>query len=140
MIVEIRVKIDGKLPFKATPGSAGYDLFSTVDINIPPMERKVILTGVYMEMPDGYEAQIRSRSGLAANHGIIVLNAPGTIDSDYRNEVKVILYNTSQVEFQVTKDMRIAQMVFAEVAKTTLIPIDALSETDRKGGFGSTGA
>jgi dUTP pyrophosphatase len=141
MVPQIKVKTTtGMLPIKATSGSAGYDIASAEDAVIQPGHRSLISTGLYLSMPIDFEAQIRSRSGLAAKHGIIVLNAPGTIDSDYRDEVKVILYNTSHNDFRVEKGMRIAQMVFAKLEQCELHETkENLTDTDRKGGFGSTG-
>jgi len=141
MVVQIHIKsTTGMLPTKATSGSAGYDLSATEEVLIRPGERALVGTGIYLSMPSDFEAQIRSRSGLAAKQGIVVLNSPGTIDSDYRSEVKVILYNSGKDEFKVEKRMRIAQMVFAKLAECTLCEVlDDLDSTDRKGGFGSTG-
>lgn len=130
----------GPLPIRATAGSAGYDLTSAVDVDIHPNSRVIVPTGVFLEIPTNFEGQIRSRSGLAAKHGVFVLNSPGTIDSDYRGEIKVILFNSSEDLFTIKKGDRIAQIVFAAVHQAKLIPQIIPSTTDRGvGGFGSTG-
>lgn len=129
-----------QIPTQATAGSAGYDVYAAEAALLEPGARAMIATGLFMAIPSGYEAQIRSRSGLAAKSGVIVLNAPGTIDSDYRGEVKVILYNTSNIAFQVEIGMRIAQMVISQVVMVNFDETDSLEETGRQaGGFGSTG-
>jgi len=131
-----------QLPTYATEQSAGMDLTAALEeaIEIGPGERMLIPTGLSIALPDGYEAQIRPRSGLALKHGVTVLNAPGTIDADYRGEIGVILCNLGQEEFTVERGMRIAQMVIAQHAKVEWEVADELSETERgKGGFGSTG-
>ncbi len=133
------------LPDYATPGAAGMDLRAAVGENHPlilaPGERALIPTGLAMALPPGYEAQVRPRSGLALNHGITVLNAPGTIDSDYRGEVGVILLNTGRAAFTVARGDRIAQMVIAAVTQAKLIEVAGMAETIRgAGGFGSTGS
>lgn len=130
------------LPFYATEGSAGVDL--TADLQAPvqlaPGERKLVATGFAIALPAGYEAQVRPRSGLALKHGVTVLNTPGTIDSDYRGEIKVILTNLGQQVFEITDGMRIAQMVIAPVKRANFILRESLDETHRGvGGFGSTG-
>lgn len=130
------------LPTYATEGSAGMDLIAAIitDIIVDPGKRVMIPTGLAIELPNGYEAQIRSRSGLAAKHGIAVLNSPGTIDSDYRGEISVVLINTGDKFFVVTPGMRIAQMVVAPYTTITLHEGNFCSETTRgQGGFGSTG-
>ncbi|MBF0409387.1 MAG: dUTP diphosphatase [Candidatus Riflebacteria bacterium] len=138
--VEVIEKDKSLVPQKATPGSSGYDLKSRVDCEIAPGEIKLVPAGIRLQIPAGLEAQVRPRSGLAAKHGITVLNSPGTIDSDYRGEVCVILINHSKSSFKIEKGMRIAQMVFAQVADTALIQVSDLDHTDRgSGGFGSTG-
>jgi len=142
----MRVKIftsGGDIPKYATLGSSGIDLCSAVDTVIPALSRDVIPTGIYIEMPVGIEAQVRSRSGLAAKHGVVVLNSPGTVDSDYRGEIRVILYNTSSEDFVITCGMRIAQLVFTRYEQVDLIHVSDLSElsnTNRgANGFGSSG-
>lgn len=122
--------------------SSGLDLIAAIDSDIvlPKMERVLIPAGISIEMPIGYEAQIRSRSGLALKNGVMVLNSPGTIDNDYRGEIKVILMNFGHEDFVITPSMRIAQMVFASFIQCDMIYEDDLSDTDRnEGGFGSTG-
>lgn len=127
-------------PHYATEGSSGMDICSIVELELEAGEIKAIPCGFALEMPPGYEAQIRPRSGLALNHGVTVLNAPGTIDSDYRGEVKVILINHGARALHITKGMRIAQMVFAAVQRAELQERELLSSTERgSGGFGSTG-
>lgn len=139
----IKVKNDaGKIPEYETAGSAGMDIraFLKEEIVIRPGERKLIPTGLYLEIEKGYEAQIRARSGLALKRGICLANGIGTIDSDYRGEVGVILLNAGSEEFTVRDGDRIAQMVVLKYEKAELIPADDLSETDRGGGgFGHTG-
>ena len=130
------------LPEYATEGSAGMDLVAAIDheVDLLPGKRAVIPTGLSLELPHGYEAQVRPRSGLAASHGITVLNTPGTIDSDYRGEVKVILINLGEQSFRITRGMRIAQMIVARHERAELVERTALSETARgSGGHGSTG-
>jgi dUTP pyrophosphatase len=129
-------------PSRRTHNSAGLDLAAAVDdaVLIPPGGRALIPTGFAIALPEGYEGQVRPRSGLAVEHGITVLNAPGTIDADYRGEVKVPLINHGTEPFTVTRGMRIAQLVVAPVAKATLVEVAALDDTPRgNGGFGSTG-
>ncbi len=130
------------LPDYATQGSAGMDLVAAIaqDTSISPGQRLLIPTGIAIALPDGYEAQIRPRSGLAWKHGITVLNAPGTIDADYRGEISVILINHGQESFTVSRAMRIAQMIIAPVTQAQWQVIDTLDATTRgHGGFGSTG-
>lgn len=130
------------LPAYATAYSAGVDLYANneVPVTLGPLERHLIPTGLYIELPQGYEAQIRPRSGLAIKHGISLVNAPGTIDADYRGEIKVILVNLSQTPFVVQKGERIAQMVVAAFEQVAWEEVDQLSETARgSGGFGHTG-
>lgn len=128
------------LPAYETPGAAGMDLRATEDAVLKPGGRGLIPTGIAIALPDGYEAQVRPRSGLAVRHGITVLNSPGTIDSDYRGEIKVPLINHGEAEFVITRGDRIAQMVIAPVSRVTWNPVDDLSSTTRgSGGFGSSG-
>ncbi len=130
------------LPAYATEHAAGMDLCAAVreDIVLKPGERKLIPTGLAIALPEGYEAQVRPRSGLAIKNGISVLNSPGTIDADYRGEVQVILANMGGENFTITRGMRIAQMVIAAYARVSWEKVDALPETARgAGGFGSTG-
>lgn len=133
---------DLPLPQYATESSAGMDLCACVDepVKIKPFQRALIPTGVSIELPEGYEAQVRPRSGLALKYGITVLNTPGTIDADYRGEVGVILINLGYEDFIVERGMRIAQMVVAPVVQTEIVEVEELVETVRgNGGFGSTG-
>ena len=130
------------LPKYETVGSSGMDLSANIDakINIEPGKTAIIPTGLALSIPKGFEIQIRPRSGLAAKQKISVLNTPGTIDSDYRGEIKVILINLSQESFKVEKGLRIAQMVVCPVVQAQLKEVNDLNETERgKGGFGSTG-
>lgn len=130
------------LPTYATVSSAGLDLKAVLDepIVLGPLERKIIGTGLKIALPEGYEAQVRPRSGLAAKHGISVLNAPGTIDADYRGEIGVILVNLSNEKFTIQPGERIAQLVVAQYTQVSWQPTTTLEETDRgEGGFGSTG-
>jgi len=133
---------DVVLPEYATSGAAGMDIAAHIDtaVTLVPFARAAIATGFSMQLPHGYEAQIRPRSGLALKHGVTVANAPGTIDSDYRGEVAVILINLSQQDFTITSGMRIAQMVIAPVTNCRLEDASHLDISDRgTGGFGSTG-
>ena len=130
------------LPAYETKASAGLDVRANLDspIELKPLERVLVKTGLFMEIPEGYECQVRSRSGLALKKGISVLNAPGTVDADYRGEVGVILINLSNDPFIVEDGERIAQLVFAKVKQAKWIEAELLSETERgEGGFGSTG-
>ena len=132
------------LPARETQGAAGFDLIAAVEEDSPlglsPGERRLVPTGLILQLPPGYEGQVRPRSGLAFRHGITILNAPGTIDADYRGEVQVLLVNLGREDFTITRGMRIAQLIVAEVADTDLYETDVISETIRgAGGFGSTG-
>jgi len=142
----VNVKIINKskhpLPSYSTNLSAGMDLRANLDeaVVLKPLERKLIPTGLFIELPEGYEAQIRPRSGLAVKHGIGVLNSPGTIDADYRGEICVILINLSNDAFEIKDGERICQMIVAAHETVNWIEADMLNETDRgKGGFGHTG-
>ena len=128
------------LPSLATPGSAGYDLASAETATLQPMERKLIRTGLQIALPPGYECQLRPRSGLALRDGITLPNTPATIDSDYRGELMVALVNLGDRPFEVTRGMRIAQMVVAPVVRVRFQPVEGLPVSERgEGGFGSTG-
>ena len=130
------------LPSYATEQSAGLDLYAFIEnqITLKPLERMLVATGLSIELPEGYEAQIRPRSGLAYKHGITVLNSPGTIDADYRGEIKVLLINLSNDNFLINNGDRIAQMVIAKHESVSLIDVQDINTTDRAdGGFGSTG-
>lgn len=142
MKVQVINKSAYYLPEYATEKSAGMDLKANIDdpITLNPLERAMIPTGLSIALPDGTEAQIRPRSGLAAKHGISVLNAPGTIDADYRGEIKVILVNLSNEPFTINPGERIAQMVVARYERVEWETVETLDETERgAGGFGSTG-
>lgn len=133
---------DVQLPCKMSEQASGYDLYAAVAeaVVLAPGERALIPTGISLAMPDGLEAQIRPRSGLALKHGITCLNTPGTIDADYRGEIKVLLINLGQEPFAIARNERIAQMVFQAVPSVTLVEVGELSETERgAGGFGHTG-
>ncbi|MBF0760618.1 dUTP diphosphatase [Dysgonomonas mossii] len=142
MKVKIINKSQHPLPEYATPYSAGVDLRANIEnpITLKPLERTMVPTGLYLELPQGYEAQIRPRSGLAAKHGLTVLNSPGTIDADYRGEIRVILVNLSNDNFVINNGERICQMVIAQHAQVVWEEVDSISETERgNGGFGHTG-
>ncbi|GGW38495.1 dUTP diphosphatase [Arenibacter certesii] len=142
MTINIINKSEHPLPHYETIASAGMDLRAhlTEPVTLKPMERTIIKTGLFIELPIGVEAQVRPRSGLAAKKGITVLNAPGTIDADYRGEIGVILVNLSNETFIVENGERIAQMVIAKHERADWNKVDVLSETSRgEGGFGSTG-
>jgi len=143
-MVEIPVIFSGKgdLPHYATPLSAGMDLRAHIEapITLKTLERKIIPTGLSIALPEGFEAQVRPRSGLAANHGITVLNAPGTIDSDYRGDIGVILVNLSKEEYTIVPQDRIAQLVIAKCIHVEWLIVESLTNSNRgSGGFGSTG-
>ena len=142
MIVNIINKSKHPTPGYETPASAGMDLRANIDepVTLKPLERAIIKTGLFIALPEGYEAQVRPRSGLAAKFGITVLNTPGTIDADYRGEIGVILVNLSHDEFTVRDGDRIAQMIIAKHEHIGWNEVSELSETSRgAGGFGSTG-
>ncbi|WP_108820970.1 dUTP diphosphatase [Dysgonomonas sp. Marseille-P4361] len=142
MNVKIINKSHHPLPEYATPYSAGVDLRAYIPepIVLKPLERALIPTGLYLELPQGYEAQIRPRSGLAIKHGLTVLNTPGTIDADYRGEIRVILVNLSNEDFTINDGERICQMVIAAHAQVVWEVAESLNETERgSGGFGHTG-
>jgi dUTP pyrophosphatase len=143
MNYNLKVKLinkDAVLPFQANPGDAGLDLFATEEKLIKPGEAELISTGIILELPQGTEAQVRPRSGLALKHSVTVLNSPGTIDEGYRGEIKVILINHGKEDFKIEKQMRIAQMVIAPVARVNITQVEELSDSKRGvGGFGSSG-
>lgn len=129
-----------ELPVYATSGAAGMDVVSAEDVTIAPGGRHAVATGLAMAIPHGYEIQVRPRSGLALKHGITVPNTPGTIDSDYRGELKVILINHGAAPFEIRRGDRVAQLVLAPVTRAAWLAVDELDETARgEGGFGSTG-
>lgn len=142
MEVKVINKSKNALPHYETPLSAGMDVRAdlTEAVTLAPLGRALIPTGLYVELPAGYEMQVRPRSGLAAKHGLTVLNSPGTIDADYRGEVKVILANLSDTPFTIEPGERIAQLVVARHERVEWVESEALSDTERgAGGFGSTG-
>ena len=143
-MVEIRVVNKGRqpLPAYATKQSAGLDLRADIDEDVifQPLHRQLIPTGLHIALPEGYEAQVRPRSGLALKHGVTVLNTPGTIDADYRGEIGVVLVNLSQDPFTVHPGERVAQLVVARYEQADLVSVDVLDETERgEGGYGHTG-
>ena len=142
--IKIVNKSNNELPSYSTEGSAGMDLRAYIEDNssivLLPMDRKLIPTGIFIQLPMGTEAQIRPRSGLAAKYGLTVLNTPGTIDSDYRGEIKVILINLSNEQYTIKNGDRIAQMIISKHERVDLKEVDVLDDTDRgDGGFGHTG-
>jgi dUTP pyrophosphatase len=142
LAVKIVNQSNNPLPQYQTSQSAGMDLHANLSetITLHPGERKLIPTGLFMELPEGYEAQVRPRSGLALKHGITVLNSPGTIDADYRGEIQVLLINHSQVDFIINHGERIAQMVIAKHEQVKWIENEVLNNTERgAGGYGSSG-
>ena len=143
MSLELKIKkihSDAVIPSYVHEGDAGFDLVSVEDYVLRPGERRAIGTGLQVEIPEGYEMQIRPRSGLAFKQGVTVLNSPGTIDVGYRGEIKVILVNHGDGNYEVKKGERIAQGVINELPKVTIVEVSELSETARgEGGFGSTG-
>jgi dUTP pyrophosphatase len=142
LIVRIRNTSPYPLPTYQTPGASGVDLYANLPTpyTLQPGERLLVPTGLYLEIPLGWEAQIRPRSGLALHYGITLLNAPGTIDADYRGEIQVLLINLGQQPFLIEPGMRIAQMVFCPIAQAQWEVVPALSPSERgEGGFGHTG-
>ena len=143
MTVKIINKSDNNLPAYETSSSAGMDLRAYLPegpITLKPMQRTLVPTGLFMEIPEGYEGQVRPRSGLAIKHGITVLNTPGTIDADYRGEICVILVNLSNDPFTINDGDRVCQMVIARHETAQWLPVETLSTTERgEGGFGHTG-
>ena len=143
-MIKIKVVNRGhqQLPAYATPQSAGMDLRANLSepITLHPMERRLIPTGLHIALPEGYEAQVRPRSGLALKHGLTVLNTPGTIDADYRGKIGVVLINLSQEDFVINDGERIAQMVIARHEQGDLVVVEELDQTERgEGGYGHTG-
>ena len=142
MTIKIINKSEHKLPEYETGASAGMDLRANISeaVILKPLARAIIKTGLFIELPVGFEAQVRPRSGLAAKHGLTVLNSPGTVDADYRGEIGVILANLSNADFKIENGERIAQLVIAKHERATWLEVDQLNETTRgEGGFGSTG-
>lgn len=143
-MVKVQIINKGKqpLPQYATPQSAGLDLRANIEepFTLHPLERRIVPTGLYIALPEGYEAQVRPRSGLALKHGITVLNSPGTIDADYRGELGILLINLSNEDFVVNPGERVAQMIVARCEQAELVPVEVLDETERgAGGYGHTG-
>ena len=135
-----KINPDAILPVYAHPGDAGMDLYSVEELIIPPGRRALVHTGLVMNLPAGFEAQVRPRSGLALKNGITVLNTPGTIDEGYRGEIGVILANFGDAPFAVSRGSKIAQMVVSPVTRVTPVEVDEVDDTERGiGGFGSTG-
>lgn len=145
MIERVKVRVTGPqefLPAYQSDQAAGADLYAAIEEQtvLAPLERRLLPTGIRLELPEGYEAQVRPRSGLAAREGVTLLNSPGTIDSDYRGEVKVLLVNLSNTEVTIAPGERIAQLVVAPVLRAQFERVSSLSDSDRgEGGFGSTG-
>ena len=142
MTIEIINKSNNSLPAYETAHAAGMDLKASLEetVVLKPMQRKLIPTGIYIELPVGFEAQIRPRSGLAFKHGIGIVNSPGTVDADYRGEIKVLLINFSDIDFTINNGDRIAQMIIAKHEKIDWEEVEILSETLRgTGGYGHTG-
>ena len=140
MKLKIKNLSDNPMPCYKNPGDSGMDICSNEDVRILAFNWKLISTGIYLEIPEGYEVLVRSRSGLAFKFGLLVLNSPGTIDSGYRGEIKVILKNHDHHSYDVKKGDRIAQLVMASVVRAEIEEVIELSETERnEGGFGSTG-
>ncbi len=135
-----RLSPDAKIPKAARTGDVAFDLYSTMDYELRPGERFAVPTGIAVEIPRGYEGQVRPRSGLALKEGVTVLNTPGTIDSGYRGEVHIIMVNHNGKSFKISKGMRISQLAIRPVPEVEFIEVDELSDTERgEGGFGSTG-
>lgn len=142
MTIKIINKSEHQLPEYETGASAGMDLRSNITeaVILKPLARAIIKTGLFIELPVGFEAQVRPRSGLAAKHGLTVLNSPGTVDADYRGEIGVILVNLSNTDFKIENGERIAQLVIAKHERAVWLEVEQLNETSRgEGGFGSTG-
>lgn len=145
-MIEVRVRYAKRKPLAilslSSGGASGYDLYASLDqaVRLPPLGRELIPCGIQLEIPDGYEAQIRPRSGLALESGLTILNSPGTIDSDYRGEIQVLMINQGSTPFTILPNMRVAQLVFCRVEHPMFLLVDELSMTKRgENGFGSTG-
>lgn len=140
--ITVKCRLEGaaEAPKYATTGAAGCDVCSGVDIVLPPRDHRLVRTGLFLEVPDGFEGRLVPRSGLAMKHGITLMNCVGIIDSDYRGEVGALLWNTSDVAYEVKKGDRIAQLIIAPVVRAHFEVVDELTDTSRgSGGFGSTG-
>ncbi|MBK7861800.1 MAG: dUTP diphosphatase [Archangiaceae bacterium] len=136
----LKLRAETPLPRYQTAGAAGMDLVSAEELELAPMQRHAVATGLALEIPEGFEGQVRPRSGLALKAGLTCLNSPGTIDSDYRGEVKVLLINLSTELAKIRRGDRIAQLVIAPVSRATLVEVEGLRQSERGGGgFGSTG-
>lgn len=136
----VKISQDAHVPQKAHPDDAGFDLYASEDVTLKPHGYGFVPTGICIELPQNTEGQVRPRSGLAAKHGVTVLNSPGTIDAGYRGEVKVILINHGEEAFEITKGMRIAQLMVKPIFDSEFVEVEALDDTDRgTGGFGSSG-
>ena len=143
MTVKVINESQNELPAYQTPGAAGMDLRANINypVTLQPLERRLIPTGIRIQLPDGYEAQIRPRSGMALKRGLTVLNTPGTIDSDYRGEIGIILINLSTEDVNIEPGERIAQMVFSKCEHAELVEVETLADTERgEGGFNHTGS
>jgi dUTP pyrophosphatase len=143
MSVEVRFLLESgaRLPAYQTPGAAGLDLCSIEEVVLAPMERRAIRTGLRLAIPAGYEGQIRARSGLALRHGLALVNAPGTIDADYRGELQILMINLGSDVVQLRQGERLAQLVISPVVQAQIVEVTTLDETERgDGGFGSTGS
>lgn len=139
-VLVLRLHAGALMPARQTSGAAGFDLAAAKSVLIPARGRAVVDTGIALQLPPGIEAQVRPRSGLAACHGIGMLNAPGTIDPDYRGEIRVVLFNQSDLDYRVKPGDRIAQLVFSRLADVSLLETDRIDDTPRgPGGFGHTG-
>lgn len=139
-VVKVILAEGAQLPEYATPGAAGVDLRCLAEVALAPGERKLVGTGLYVEIPEGFEGQVRPRSGLALRHGLSMVNTPGTIDSDFRGEVGILLINHGEQHVRLAAGERIAQMVICPVVQATFVAAEAITATDRgSGGFGSTG-
>jgi dUTP pyrophosphatase len=145
MVTTVKIKRDAPsrdipLPSYATPGSAGLDIRSSESVELKPLERAAVGTGIYLEIPPGFEGQVRPRSGMAMKYGVTLVNSPGTVDSDYRGEIRVIMINLGKETFSVKRGDRVAQIVFAPCTQVRLDATEELSDSERSsGGFGSTG-
>ena len=139
-VLNVVLSKGAEAPFYATSGAAGLDLRSVEEVTLEPMERRLVGTGLQIAVPDGYEAQVRPRSGLALKYGLALVNSPGTIDSDYRGEIGIIVINLGQSVVKLAKGERVAQLVIAPVVRVEVKVVENIEDTDRgAGGFGSTG-
>lgn len=140
VVIEVTLSDRATMPVYHTGGSSGLDLCAAEDVELAPMERRLVPTGLRLAIPDGFEGQVRPRSGLALKHGLTMVNTPGTIDSDYRGDISVILINLGSEWVRLAAGERIAQLVICPIAKARLVEVETLDQTERgEGGFGSTG-